>query len=68
MRQAAGAPQVVVSVNFTAETVTTDLTLGEAGMQHRELKTLLKTPGGPDTVAIDRIVLGPYGVYIGEVQ
>jgi hypothetical protein len=48
--------------------VTTDLTLGEAGMQHRELKTLLKTPGGPDTVAIDRIVLGPYGVYIGEVQ
>jgi hypothetical protein len=48
--------------------VTTDLTLGQAGMRPRELKTLLKTPGGPDTVAINRIVLGPYGVYIGEVQ
>jgi hypothetical protein len=68
MRQAAGAHQVVVCVNFTADTVTTDLTLGEAGMRARELKTLLKTPGGPDTVAINRIVLGPYGVYIGEVE
>ena len=68
MRQAPGAHQVVVSVNFTADTVTTDLTLGEAGMRPRQLKTLLKTPGGPDTVAINRIVLGPYGVYIGEVE
>ena len=31
MRQATGAPQVVVSVNFTSETVTTDLTLGQGG-------------------------------------
>lgn len=68
MRQAAGAPQVVVCVNFTANLEIVDLTLGEAGMRARELKTLLKTPGGPDTEAINRIVLGPYGVYIGEVQ
>jgi alpha-glucosidase len=68
MRQATGAPQVIVSVNFTANLEIVDLTLGEAGMSPRELKTLLKTPGGPDTVAINRIVLGPYGVYIGEVQ
>ncbi len=27
-----------------------------------------RTPGGPETVAINRIELGPYGVYIGEVQ
>ncbi|MEI9970516.1 MAG: hypothetical protein WDM87_18585 [Terracidiphilus sp.] len=44
MRQAAGAPQVVVCVNFTAQSEIVDLTLGEAGMQARELKTLLKTP------------------------
>jgi alpha-glucosidase len=68
MRQAAGAPQVVVCVNFTANPEIVDLTLGEAGMRARELKTLLKTPGGPDTLAINRIELGPYGVYIGEVQ
>jgi alpha-glucosidase len=68
MRQATGAPQVVVSVNFTDEPATVDLTLGQAGMRPRELKTLLKTPGGPDTEAINRIVLGPFGVYIGEVQ
>ena len=68
MRQATGAPQVIVSVNFTANQEIVDLTLGEAGMSPRELKTLLKTPGGPDTVALNRIVLGPYGVYIGEVQ
>jgi alpha-glucosidase len=68
MRQETGARQVVVCVNFTANPETVDLTLGEAGMRARELKTLLKTPGGPDTEAINRIVLGPYGVYIGEVE
>jgi alpha-glucosidase len=68
MRQAAGAHQVVVCVNFTANLETVDLTLGEAGMRARELRTLLKTPDGPDTEAINRIVLGPFGVYIGEVQ
>ena len=68
MRQAAGAPQVVVCVNFTADPEIVDLTLGGAGIRASELKTLLKTPGGPETVAINRIELGPYGVYIGEVQ
>lgn len=68
MRQAAGAPQIVVSVNFTANLEIVDLTIGGAGIRPREFKTLLKTPGGPDTVALNRIVLGPYGVYIGEVQ
>ena len=38
-------------------------------MRPGELKTLLKTPGADRTpVALNRIVLGPYGVYIGEVQ
>jgi alpha-glucosidase len=68
MRQATGAPQIVVCVNFSANPETVDLTIGGAGVRKRELKTLLKTPGGPETLAINRIELGPFGVYIGEVQ
>ena len=68
MRQAHGAPQVVVSVNFTANTEIVNLTIGGAGMKRRRLKTLLKSPGAIDPVALNRVVLGPYGVYIGEVQ
>lgn len=68
MRQAPGAHQVLVCVNFMADTEIVDLTLDGPGMRARKLKTLLKTPGGPETVAINRIELGPYGVYIGEVQ
>jgi alpha-glucosidase len=68
MRQAYGAPQVVVSVNFTAEPQTVDLQTSGAGFKARKLKTLLKTPGAADPVGLDHITLGPYGVYIGEVQ
>ncbi len=68
MRQAHGAPQVVVSVNLTANTEIVNLTIGGAGMKRRRLKTLLKSPGAIDPVALNRVVLGPYGVYIGEVQ
>jgi hypothetical protein len=32
------------------------------------VKTLLKTPGATDPTSISQIQLGPYGVYIGEVQ
>lgn len=68
MRQAPGAPQVVVSTNFTGVPQIVNLTIGGAGIRPRKLRTLLKTPGAADPVALNRIVLGPYGVYIGEVQ
>ena len=68
MRQAPGTPQVVVSVNFTAQPQTVNLAIGGAGIGPRKLKTLLKTPGAADPVALNRIELGPYGVYAGEVQ
>ena len=67
-RQAPGAAQVVVSVNFTAEPQTVDLAIGGAGIKPGRLKTLLKTPGGSDPVSLAAIELGPFGVYIGEVQ
>jgi alpha-glucosidase len=68
LRQAPGAPQVVVSVNFTAQPQTVNLESAGAGLRAKPLKTLLKSPGGTDPKALDRITLEPFGVYIGEVQ
>lgn len=68
MRQAKGTAQVVVSVNFTAEPQTVNLSLGGAGMEPRQLKTLLKSPGVSDPASLAAIHLGPFGVYIGEVE
>jgi alpha-glucosidase len=68
MRQAHGALQIVVSVNFTAQPQIVDLTIEAAGIRPRKLKTVLKTPGGADAEVLDHIELDPYGVYIGEIQ
>jgi alpha-glucosidase len=65
LRQAPGAPAVVVSINFTAELQTVSLSVPGAG---GKTKTLLKTPGAADPVSSNQIVLGPFGVYIGEVR
>jgi alpha-glucosidase len=65
MRQTAGAPSVVIATNFTADPQTVSLSIaGSSG----NVKTLLKTPGAADPASISQIQLGPYGVYIGEVQ
>jgi alpha-glucosidase len=65
MRQAPGAPAVVVSVNFTADPQTVNLRVpGSSG----KTRTLLKTPGEADPASLDQIMLGPFGVYIGQVQ
>lgn len=68
MRQAQGARQIVVSVNFAATPQIVNLMSAGAGMPPKRLKTLLKSPGGEDPAGMNRIVLGPFGVYIGEVQ
>jgi alpha-glucosidase len=68
MRQTRGAAQVVVSVNFTAEPQTVNLTTSGEGLKAAHIKTLLKTPGAADPVSLDHVELGPFGVYIGEVQ
>jgi alpha-glucosidase len=65
MRQVAGAPSVVVTVNFTAEPQTVSLSVpGSSGA----VKTLLNTPGAANPANASQIQLGPYGVYIGEVK
>jgi glycosidase len=65
LRQAPGAPSVVVAANFTAEPRTVSLAVPGLGSK---TKTLLKTPGAADPASLDRIVLGPFGVYVGEVR
>ena len=65
MRQSPGAPTVVVATNFTAAPQTVSLAIpGASG----KVKTLLKTPGAADPASLSAIELGPFGVYVGEVQ
>lgn len=68
MRQAPGSPAAVVSLNFTAEPQTVSLTTPGTIAGSGKLTTLLKTPGAQDPVSLRSIELGPYGVYVGEVQ
>jgi len=65
VRQAAGSPAVVVSVNFTPEPQAVSLSVPGVG---GKTKTLLKTPGASDPTSLGQIELGPFGVYIGEVK
>jgi len=68
MRQAPGAAPIVVSVNFTAEAQTVNLTGGSAGLKAGPVRTLFKSPGGSDPASLDHLDLGAFGVYIGQVQ
>jgi alpha-glucosidase len=65
LRQAPGAPAVVVSVNFTAEPQTVSLSVPGSG---GKTKTLLKSPDAADPAWLGQFQLGPFGVYIGEVR
>lgn len=67
MRQVPGAPAVIVSVNFTAESQTVTLTVPGVAAEGK-LKTLLKSPTAADPDSLNQILLPPYGVYIGEVR
>ena len=69
LRQAPGSPAVVIAVNFTAEPQTVSLVLPGAGPgASGKVTTLLKTPGASDPASLAAVLVGPYGVYIGEVQ
>jgi len=65
-RQAAGAPPVIVCANFSAEPQSVDLV--SQGIPEGAITTLLKTPGASDPSTLKHINLGPYGVYIGQLQ
>jgi alpha-glucosidase len=65
MRQGSDGKQIVVSANFTADPQTVNLS---GGLKSSHAKTLLKSPGGSDPQSLDKVELGPFGVYIGEVE
>jgi len=65
MRRKDGAASVVVSVNFTAEPQTLSLSVPNSS---GKVKTLLKTPGAAEPSSISSIQLGPFGVFVGELQ
>ena len=64
--QSAGGPPVVVAVNFSAEPQT--ISLVGPGLPDGAVNTLLKTPGAETPTSLKHIPLGPYGVYIGQLQ
>lgn len=64
-RKGPGDVSVVVAANFKPEPQTVSLSVPGAGAH---LKTLLKTPGAADPASLGSILLGPYGVYIGELR
>ena len=68
MRQAPGAPAVVVACNFTAEPQKFSFDLSKQGISSRQAKTLMKTPGASDPASLDAVNLPPFGVYIGQVK
>ena len=68
LRKASDGEAVVVACNFTAEPRTVRFNLSAEGVPGGRVKTLLKSPGAPETHSLDRIELGPYGVYIGQVR
>jgi alpha-glucosidase len=68
LRQEQGGAKVVVSVNFTAEAQTVNLTGGGGDLKPGPVRTLFKSPGGTDPASLDHIDLGAFGVYIGQVD
>jgi alpha-glucosidase len=68
MRQTPGEPVVVVACNFTAEPQKFSFDLTQQGINSKQAKTLMKTPGSSDPTSLDEVNLPPFGVYIGQVQ
>jgi alpha-glucosidase len=68
MRQAQGAPAVVVACNFTAEPRKISFDLSKQGVSSKQAKTLMKSPGASDPASLDAVSLPPFGVYIGQMQ
>jgi alpha-glucosidase len=68
MRKAPGAKPVVVSVNFSPDPQTVNLTGGSGGLRAGPVKTLMRSPAGKDPASLDHIELGAFGVYIGQVK
>jgi alpha-glucosidase len=68
LRKSDSGEAVIVACNFTDQPQTVSLDLSGQGIHSTQVKTLMKTPGAPDPPSPASIQLGPYGVYIGQLQ
>jgi len=68
LRRSSTGEAVVVACNFTAQPQTVHFNLQPQGVAGQRLRTLLLTPGAPAPASLRSVQLGPYGVYIGQVQ
>ena len=68
LRQSSSGEAVVVVCNFTAQPQTIRFNLQPQRVTGQRLHTLLITPGAPAPDSLQSVHLGPYGVYIGQVQ
>ncbi|HTV83558.1 MAG TPA: DUF3459 domain-containing protein [Acidobacteriaceae bacterium] len=68
LRRSSTGEAVVVACNFTAQPETLRFDLNQEGVTGLRLRTLLITPGAPRPVSVRSVPLGPYGVYIGQVE
>ncbi|MGA7885443.1 MAG: alpha-glucosidase [Acidobacteriaceae bacterium] len=68
LRRSSDGEAVIVACNFTAQPQTVRFDLKQQGVTGRHLHTLLRTPGAPDPQSLGSVQLGPYGVYIGQVE
>ena len=68
LRKASDGGAVVVACNFTDQPQKVKFDLSGQGVRGTRLRTLLKTPGAADPASLASVSLGPFGVYVGQVQ
>jgi alpha-glucosidase len=68
LRKAPDGELVVVACNLTPQAQSVSIDLARQGIHRARVKTLMKTPGAQDPESLDRVQLGPYGVYVGKVE
>ncbi len=68
LRKTSQGQAVVVACNFTAQSRTVRFDLKPQGVAGTRLTTLIATPDDADGQSLESVHLGPFGVYIGQVQ
>jgi alpha-glucosidase len=68
LRKTPQGQAVVVACNFTAQPQTMRFDLKPQGVAGAGLRTLMATPHDAEAQSLGAVHLGPFGVYIGQVQ
>ena len=68
LRKTPGSPAVIVACNFTAQPQKIAFDLAAQGVDGKQLKTLIESPGMNTPASLQLVELPPFGVYVGQVQ